>query len=370
MSSSPASVGGVGKRRGLEPPSILRGQRLAGRRARTNDARTDLACRARLLSKHRSAVLAACGSVRPNPHAPWRLVQCRGSGALDVKDIEAAIRIWNAGKSRQELVSKFVQTNATKESVAIGDWAWQWAEDGFWTITTGARYAAALMATNTAGAKGDLILPGRAVKIVIPDSVLPGHKNVYVSDSLFIATAVDVCGAMFWENEGDDDDWCSPGHTISICGAERGIDELLFDPLDDFAEGRLGWESVKEVTLIRRLVVGLLYTMQHTTNFRSRAYATKGSATSNHRAGPPDHRAVFVGSSIAMDARPQIAEWLRTSDRTASPPSVQHVVRGHYKRQVIGAAGSFRKIVWIEPYWRGPEDAPILVHPRLIGGAR
>lgn len=26
-----------------------------------------------------------------------------------------------------------------------------------------------------------------------------------------------------------------------------------------------------------------------------------------------------------------------------------------------------RKVIWIEPYWRGPEEAPILARPFKVG---
>jgi hypothetical protein len=40
---------------------------------------------------------------------------------------------------------------------------------------------------------------------------------------------------------------------------------------------------------------------------------------------------------------------------------------GHYKRQVVGTGRHGRQIIWIEPYWRGPENAPILARPWRIG---
>lgn len=35
----------------------------------------------------------------------------------------------------------------------------------------------------------------------------------------------------------------------------------------------------------------------------------------------------------------------------------RHVVRGHWRNQVYGEGRALRKRVWIEPFWRGPEDA-------------
>jgi hypothetical protein len=48
------------------------------------------------------------------------------------------------------------------------------------------------------------------------------------------------------------------------------------------------------------------------------------------------------------------------------PPSVQCLVRGHWKRQPCGHELQDRKWIQIEPYWRGPEDAPIAVRSHRV----
>lgn len=40
------------------------------------------------------------------------------------------------------------------------------------------------------------------------------------------------------------------------------------------------------------------------------------------------------------------------------PLSSRHVVRGHWRQQPHGPARSERRLQWIEPHWRGPEDGP------------
>lgn len=44
----------------------------------------------------------------------------------------------------------------------------------------------------------------------------------------------------------------------------------------------------------------------------------------------------------------------------------RHVVRGHWKLQAHGAQGSSRKLVWVEPYVRGPKLGELLNRPRLV----
>lgn len=42
--------------------------------------------------------------------------------------------------------------------------------------------------------------------------------------------------------------------------------------------------------------------------------------------------------------------------------SVRTMVRGHWRQQAHGPHHSLRKVIWIRPTWRGPEDAPISIH--------
>ena len=62
---------------------------------------------------------------------------------------------------------------------------------------------------------------------------------------------------------------------------------------------------------------------------------------------------------MRVDVREAVRGFVAGTRRTA--PAVQVLVRGHWKRQAHGPAMAQRKMIHIEPYWRGPEDAPIAV---------
>lgn len=46
--------------------------------------------------------------------------------------------------------------------------------------------------------------------------------------------------------------------------------------------------------------------------------------------------------------------------------SVRTTVRGHFRQQAHGPHHSLRKPIWIRPHERGPEDAPVSVHPMKL----
>lgn len=66
----------------------------------------------------------------------------------------------------------------------------------------------------------------------------------------------------------------------------------------------------------------------------------------------------IVGSNIIID-RKDYEEAPAHKSQTGSKLKVRTLVSGHWKRQVCGPSFSERKWVHIQPYWKGPEQAPI-----------
>ncbi len=68
---------------------------------------------------------------------------------------------------------------------------------------------------------------------------------------------------------------------------------------------------------------------------------------------------------VRVDARKAIKAYV-TGTRKGAAPSVQIMIPGHWKNQPHGPRSSLRKFIHIEPYWRGPADAPIAVRPHIL----
>jgi hypothetical protein len=114
------------------------------------------------------------------------------------------------------------------------------------------------------------------------------------------------------------------------------------------------------LVMANRLVAGLLLNLQHPPNYKIRKVEERPK--SKGREAEPEHRIVSVGKSLEIDCRAAIKDYIEhgpKKGRKHSPPTVQVMVRGHYKRQPCGPRGMDRKVIWIEPFWRGPEAALI-----------
>src|SRR5262249_31996760 len=128
-----------------------------------------------------------------------------------------------------------------------------------------------------------------------------------------------------------------------------------FHPLDD--------RDRRAVVLLGRLVLGVLAELSSPEQVeaieRHRVFlGTRGASSPR---GAPKAWTFVLKRSVTVDCRDAVSDYL--SRRKATTPTVQVLVRGHWKRQAHGPGGALRKLIHVEPYWRGPEDAPIAVRP-------
>lgn len=84
---------------------------------------------------------------------------------------------------------------------------------------------------------------------------------------------------------------------------------------------------------------------------------TKG----NNRIGPPilGQARFMLSAPVKIDLRGRLHDVL--SGKVGSSPKVQFLVRGHWREQAHGPSRSLRKHMWIEPFWKGPEESRVLL---------
>jgi hypothetical protein len=68
-------------------------------------------------------------------------------------------------------------------------------------------------------------------------------------------------------------------------------------------------------------------------------------------------RRILLGKSVQSETEASVGE--------PRPLRVRTLVAGHWRNQPHGTNRALRKLIWIRPFWRGPEDAPEL-NPRRV----
>jgi len=126
------------------------------------------------------------------------------------------------------------------------------------------------------------------------------------------------------------------------------------------------------LTLVGRLVIGLCLTLSDPSKVREvkRKERARGSfrMVSKKNKGKGTTRNFVVGAPVNVDCRKAIKEAIQ-KPRKGHVLTVRSLVRGHWKMQPHGPRNSLRKLIFREPFWRGPKDAPIVKREHVVGDA-
>lgn len=264
------------------------------------------------------------------------------------------------------------------------EWLWHWADSGFTTFRASPTYAAALMVTDPpqVGAEPpDLIMPWQAIRVEVPAGVLvtPNTEVRWIYVKANVPGDANSLASLAYSNtqimrEEHHDELVRQGATFRVRCASTLADVLWYRTTQEleWLQGGAPFaneEKERLLLLCANYVSGLLYTLQHTRDWSQREHRNHWRwSLSDGPRPPPNHRNVVCGRPITVNLRDMVHAQARGETRRSAPSMFQACVRGHYKRQVIGVGRSGRKVIWVEPYWRGPEGAPLLVRPYNFTG--
>lgn len=240
-----------------------------------------------------------------------------------------------------------------------------WFRSGLPKVSIGSRHAAALMCTRMpSDVAPELRMPWSAFAIDIPEDVgaelygLP-VRQVFVHRS---TTHDDFLG--FFEELGE--------IKVSFCVASPRQD--MFDvpvPVSAVADLRqlaeraeqFDDESHRGSSALMLLALGVIAELNQPRESAAIAHGT--SKPRLNRRGESIVSTFALSRDIKVDCREAVREYMRGARGTS--PTVQSLVRGHWKKQPCGTARSDRRLIFVEPYWRGPETAPIALRAHSIG---
>jgi len=257
---------------------------------------------------------------------------------------------------------KALQEDPSSQELMLG--AAQWAHNAYPVLQLGGhRYAAALMATSVPDV--EILPPWSSFIIDLPTNFLFTANSESGVDEPIDFIHVTTIG----------DKWSILAHSrsVNLHRTKWPVREMTSDKsLTAFPEatgGSLDTRDSRTLVLLTRLVLNTCLAMSDPANVKQvgKHKSAMMSPKEGGRTNPePLARTFRVGKPIELDVRPALADYLEGKRR--SSPTIQSLVRGHWKFQAHGPNHSLRKAIHIEPYWRGPEDAPITVRAHVVGG--
>ena len=293
----------------------------------------------------------------------WGSTFVRFVAALKARGVahdDAVANAFDRLSTQIESISENAPSNVTDASTMLA-FAGSWVGCGMPIIQPSHKLAASLMATS---------LP----KEHVPDVVVPWpHFLVEIPDGLFhgVGALLSYVGLTLFNDERNSG---SPQYVVVVLSKRHSrptvfrLDDLSslseYDPFDSDARDP---EVERIIQLLGRLLLGAMIELDDET-FKQRIERGPSSSALDHehRKGKvPSTWNFIVKRDVKVDVRSYVREYAEKGGRSLS---VQCLVRGHRKRQPYGPKGSLRKWVHIEPYWKGPENAPIVLRKHKVNG--
>lgn len=283
-------------------------------------------------------------------------------------DAEVFEGLWNHATKHADPMLIRTMLSKPPENVMLLS-AFRWVGCGLPVVTMGHKYAAALLATTVPEEVYEhVILPWRAFAIQVPDNLLfcDSNRGGLSQVRSIMVQRLDESAASKWV-------YIALTENVLLWRFCPDIKDLLLERLTTNVYENLSFMlDINDIdsrvsAMIGRLIVNSCLAMSDPSNL-------KGPSTSSRKPGckgkrrqereEPSMRTYVLGKTITLDCRNAVAAYCR-GDR--QPPSVQVLVRGHWKMQPCGAGRYQRKLIHVEPYWRGPQDAPINVKAIQLG---
>jgi hypothetical protein len=248
----------------------------------------------------------------------------------------------------------------------------RWAHFGFPIVQLGShKYAAALMATSFSP-DTEVHPPWKTFLIEVPEGLLftasgTGSGEKETVRYLLVSEHPVIRSADVKERA-----WSFTAFTAEGTMLHRmkmSLADHLQEPKEDSDYGHgeafevdLNTEDERTLLLLSRLMLSTCLAMSDPSNVKK---VGKHSGEIKRGAKLPTCRVFRVGKPVEIDCRQALYDFV--SGKRRDPLAVQFLVRGHWRNQACGPAMAERKWIWIEPYWKGPEDAPINMRPHKLG---
>ncbi len=158
------------------------------------------------------------------------------------------------------------------------------------------------------------------------------------------------------------DDYFPKVHKLGVLlGKERGeYFDIESETIEPVGENRL-------FQTLARLVVGICHLAETPNTLRRKSTKKKQHMRWRLSKLPLTTEYVLAADvPVKLDCTEAIGAYIR-GDRKALP-RFQYLVRGHWRNQAHGPGRTARKRIWIQPYWKGPEDMPRLFREHRFEG--
>lgn len=234
-----------------------------------------------------------------------------------------------------------------------------WMQANRPVIELGHKLAAAYMTTDVKSLYDLEELPFKALRIRVPKGLVSISNDPLVHVDVFRWMNLHL--RIFTEHDNS---------AVTLKSWSQ-VQEVLRCPLDtkynelghELGPATTTREGKRALKLIFRLVLCVIARM---TGFERDATIQKSSGLKKVKGKRKvvDRPTVYrIPDKVTHDFRHFVYEY---SNNRGNKITLRSLVTGHWKNQPYGEGRSFRKRIFVEPYWRGPEDGQLAVRPHVL----
>ena len=259
------------------------------------------------------------------------------------------------------------RNSGMSELQSHGRLAQEWANLGFPTVELSHRLAASLMCTSMTDEEANsLKFPWKTFAIRCPAGILDSESSIWFVDdfghdgqiSILWNTASDGIGFAYEKYNH----YRKPGEP-ELRQGECGLAGFLRTP--DLSN----WftpQGQRRAELGLKMVLGVLAELNQHRPGESSPPVAQVAQQRLDRAGRSDFSPTTfkLTRDVRVDVRRAVSDYISTGGKS---PGVRSLVRGHWRRQLCGVGRSESRLVHIEPYWRGADDAPTALRNHQLG---
>jgi hypothetical protein len=233
--------------------------------------------------------------------------------------------------------------------LVLGRWCLAWAYAGYNVFELGNDFVAAMLLTDPREIRfDDLRTPFPGILITIPSGFATGVEGLPYT-KLHLSH---VDGA--WQLYATDGT-----HVLDTSvGKGQALSWDLLESLETEEPEEITDADADVVRTMRQIAFGMLAYVTAVDRAVEERVVTRPKRV---RDDGPRPRVHDVGRSVKID--PILVKYARAGVREiALQLKRRFIVRGHYRNQAHGPGHRDRKLIWIEPFWKGPEEGAKIVH--------
>lgn len=124
----------------------------------------------------------------------------------------------------------------------------------------------------------------------------------------------------------------------------------------------------RHADLLCNLIAGVCYLAADPDALRQPSKRRRSSRRNRPAGSQPFKTAHYtIAKNVTIDLRSQVQPFLDGRKRVEGRRlKCQFVVRGHWRNQACGRGRKKRRMIWIQPFWKGPQEARILLRGHTL----